>query len=146
MQRTKKNKQKKSNLPTVEDFLEFTPKKGEFQWSTNKEGLVEIQVPKFKGNFGKTFCNVIKKDNYFTAKFDKIGSIVWKNCDGKNKVKDILIILKKELQNEENIDQRLFLFLQQMLLLEVIVQVIEGFFYMYWFFVIIKICLNSFSI
>ena len=119
MQR-KKNKQKKSYLPTAEEFLELTPKKVEFEWSTNEEGLVEIKVPKFKGNFGKSFCKVIRKDNNFTAKMDKIGSIVWKNCDGKNKVKDILKILKKELPNEENIDQRLFLFLQQMNILKYI--------------------------
>lgn len=120
MQRKKNNKQNKSRLPTAEEFLEITPKKGEFKWSTNKVGLVEIQVPKFKGKFGKYFCNVIKKDIYFTAKMDKIGSIVWKNCNGKNKVKDILKILKKELSTEENIDQRLFLFLQQMNILNYI--------------------------
>jgi hypothetical protein len=45
---------------------------------------------------------------------DKIGSIVWKNCDGTKSVKDILIVLKKEFPKEENIDNRLFLFLQQM--------------------------------
>lgn len=120
MQRKKKNKQKKSYLPTAEEFLEFTPKRGEFEWSTNEEGIVEIKVPKFKGKFGKSFCNAIKKDNYFTANMDKIGSIIWKNCDGKNKVKDILKILKKEFSNEENIDQRLFLFLQQMNILNYI--------------------------
>jgi hypothetical protein len=110
----RKNKQKKSYLPTAEEFLEFIPKKGEFEWSTNEEGLVEIKVPKFKGNFGKSFCKVMRKDNTFTAKMDKIGSVVWKNSDGKNKVKDILEILKNELPDEKDLDQRLFLFLQQM--------------------------------
>jgi hypothetical protein len=120
LQRNKKNKQKKTNLPTTEQFLEFIPKRGEFEWSTNEEGLVEIKVPKFKGNLGKSFCNIIKKDNYFTAKMDKIGSFVWKNCDGKSKVKDILKSLKIEYTTEENIDQRLFLFLQQMNILNYI--------------------------
>ena len=45
---------------------------------------------------------------------DKIGSIVWKNCDGSNTVKNILRKIKKEFPEEENIDHRLFLFLQQM--------------------------------
>jgi hypothetical protein len=109
----RKNKQK-YRPPTVEEILRYRPKRVDFEWSTNNKDLVVIKVPKFKGNFGKSFCKVIKKDNTFTANMDKIGSIVWKNCDGKNSVKDILEILKKEFPKEENIDQRLFLFLQQM--------------------------------
>ena len=109
----KKHKQK-HRPPTVEELLQFRPKRLDFDWSTNAEDLVEIKVPKFKSNFGKSFCKVIRKDDKFTANMDKIGSIVWKNCDGKNSVKDILEILKKEFPKEENIDQRLFLFLQQM--------------------------------
>ena len=95
-------------------MLQFRPKRCDFEWSTNAEGLVEIKVPKFESNFGKSFCNVIRKGNEFTAKMDKIGSIVWKNCDGKKSVKDILAVLEKKFPKEENIDQRLFLFLQQM--------------------------------
>lgn len=109
----KKNKQK-YRPPTVEEVLQYRPKRVDFEWSTNAEGLVEIKVPKFKSNFGKSFCKVIKRENMFTANLDKIGSIVWKNCDGRNSVKDILEIVKKEFPKEENIDQRLFLFLQQM--------------------------------
>jgi len=109
-----KNKKSKPRLPTIDEMLRFRPKRGDFEWSTNEEGLVEIKVPKFHSNFGKSFCNVIRKDNTFCAKMDKIGSIVWKNCDGKNSVKDILTILEKEFPKEENIDNRLFLFLQQM--------------------------------
>jgi hypothetical protein len=45
---------------------------------------------------------------------DKIGSIVWQNCDGVKTVEDILEIIKKNFPKEENIDQRLFMFLQQM--------------------------------
>jgi len=109
----RKNKQK-YRPPTVDEFLQFRPKRGDFEWSTNDKGLVEIKVPKFKGNFGKSFCEIIKKDNIFTANMDKIGSIVWKNSDGKNSVKDILDKIKKEFPKEEDINQRLFLFLQQM--------------------------------
>jgi len=45
---------------------------------------------------------------------DKLGSLVWKNCDGRKTVKDILNLLEKEFPDEKNIDQRLFLFIQQM--------------------------------
>jgi len=113
-----RNKQKKNkkryHLPTVDEMLQLKPKRADFEWSTNKEGLVEIKVPKFQSSFGKSFCNIIKKDSMFTANMDKIGSIVWKKSDGVTMVKEILEILKKEFPKEENMDQRLFLFLQQM--------------------------------
>jgi len=105
---------KKNRPPTVEEMLSFRPNKLDFEWSTNDEGLVEIKVPKFTSNFGKSFCKVIRKDNIFCAKMDKFSTIVWKKSDGKNSVKDILNILEKKFPNEENLDQRLFLFLQQM--------------------------------
>ena len=114
MVKKKKDKQRKPALPTVDEFLCYVPRRAEFEWSTNEGGLVQIKVPKFKSNFGKSFCKIIKKDDKFTANLDKIGSLIWKNCDGKNSVKDILEILKKEFPKEENIDQRLFLFLLQM--------------------------------
>ena len=110
----RKNKPKKRRLPTVDEFLSYIPNRAELEWSTNKEGLVEIIMPKFNSKIGKSFCKVIKKDNSFTANMDKYGSLVWKNCDGKNSVKDILKLMEKEFPNEENLDQRLILFLQQM--------------------------------
>jgi len=109
----RKNKEK-YRPPTAEEFLQYRPKRLDFEWFTNADGLVELKVPKFKSNFGKSFCKVIRKDNTFTANMDKIGTLVWKNCDGRQTVKQILEKLKKEFPNEENIDQRLFLFLQQM--------------------------------
>jgi hypothetical protein len=109
----RKNKPKK-RLPTLEEMLQFIPRRNDFEWSTNDEGLVEIKVPKFESNFGKSFCKLIRKDENITAKMDKIGTIVWKKCDGKNSVKDILETLKKKFPKEEDIDNRLFLFLQQM--------------------------------
>ena len=110
----RKNKPKKHRLPTIDEFLRFIPKRVDLEWSTNEEGIVEIKMEKFSSNFGKSFCKVIKKDNYFTANMDKYGSLVWKNCDGKKTVKDILIVMEKEFPKEENLDQRLILFLQQM--------------------------------
>ena len=62
----------------------------------------------------ESFCKLIRQDNIFIAKLDELGTIVWKNCDGKNTVQQILKIVKKEFPKEVNIDQRLFLFIQQM--------------------------------
>ena len=110
----RKNKPKKHRLPTIDEFLRFKPIRTDLEWSTNEKGLVEIKTPKFKSNFGKSFCKVIKKDNSFTANMDKLGSLVWQNCNGNKTVKQILDLLKKEFPKEENLDQRLILFLQQM--------------------------------
>lgn len=110
----KKNKTKKPLVPTVDEFLTYRPRKAGMEWKVKGDGLVEIKVPKFKSDFGKSFCNFIKKDNCFVANLDKLGSIVWQNCDGEKTVKQILSVVKKEFPDEKNIDQRLFLFLQQM--------------------------------
>ena len=56
---------------------------------------------------------MLKRENVFTAHFDKLGSLVWSHCDGRNTVKDILDAVTKAFPDEKNIDQRLFLFIQQ---------------------------------
>jgi hypothetical protein len=60
---------------------------------------------------------VLKKDNTFEANLDKLGSAIWKQCDGTKTVKEILAVVTKEFPDEKNIDQRLFLFLQQLYVL-----------------------------
>ena len=99
---------------TVEEFLYYKPRRADFEWSTNLKGLVEIKVPKFRGNFGKSFCKIIRKGSTFTANMDKVGSLIWKNCDVGNTVRQILELVKKEFPDEKDIDQRLFLFIRQM--------------------------------
>lgn len=110
----KNNETKKTLIPTVDEFLKFKPKRLDFDWEAKEDGLVELKVPKFKSNFGKSFCKFIKKENFFVANFDELGSFVWKNCDGIQTVREILEMVKKEFPGQENIDQRLFLFLRQM--------------------------------
>jgi hypothetical protein len=75
---------------------------------------VVITVPKFTSKFGKSFCKVLKRDNTFKANFDKLGSTIWKQCEGTKTVKEILDVVTKEFSDQKNIDQRLFLFLQQL--------------------------------
>ena len=110
----RKTKKSKARRPTREEFLQFVPKRAEYPWETNDKGLVSITVPKFTSNFGKSFCTLVKKENTFSANLDPRGSLVWKQCDGKKSVKEILDLLIKEFPDEKEIDQRLFLFLQQM--------------------------------
>ena len=104
----------KNRLPTVNEFLLYKPRHLNFEWNTNTENLVEIKVPKFRSSIGKSLCNVIKKENYFIAKLDKLGTFIWQNCDGNKTIGDILKLLKSNFPDEKNIDQRLFLFIQQM--------------------------------
>jgi hypothetical protein len=109
----RRNKEKTRQL-TEDEFLQFIPIRKDFEWHTNDDGLVSLTVPKFRSNFGKSFLKITRKENTFSANLDKIGTIVWKNCDGKKTVKNILETLRKEFPKEENIDQRLYLFLNQM--------------------------------
>jgi len=74
MSSTKKNN-KKGKIP-IDEFLKYTPKRKDFKWAKNDKGLVEIKVPKFQSNFGKSFCKLVKKDTNFTAKMDELGTIV----------------------------------------------------------------------
>jgi hypothetical protein len=107
-------KEKQDNRPTEEEFLRYRPFRADIKWKEDPEGIVQLKVTKFKSNFGKSFLNLIKKDNHFTANMDKLGSIIWKNCDGIKTVEDILKILEKTFPDQKNINQRLYLFLQNL--------------------------------
>lgn len=110
----RRNKKQQTYKPTVEEFLSFKPLRADYEWFTDEAGLVHVKVPKFESNIGKKFCRLIKKENTFVANMDEIGSVVWKHCDGKTTVREILALLEKEVEKDEDLDQRLFLFLQQM--------------------------------
>ena len=111
MQRKNKTQPRK---PTVDEFLTFRPKRNDFNWTTDEKGLVHITVPKFHSELGKKFCRLLRKDQMISADMDELGSLVWKYSDGSNTVADILRILEKEFPDQQNLDQRLFLFIQQM--------------------------------
>lgn len=57
---------------------------------------------------------MLRKENTFEAHLDNLGSAIWSSCDGTRLVKDILAEITKQFPEEKNIDQRLFLFLQQL--------------------------------
>ena len=119
MLRKNKEPKEEQRMPTREEYLQFRPiKNPNLEWSENDEGIVEIQVPKFKSNFGNSFLNVIKKDKTFSAKMDKIGTIVWKESDGLKTLEDILKILEKEFPDQKDLCDRLIVFIQQMTNLE----------------------------
>ncbi len=114
MLRNKKKKKEEPSKPTEEEFLRYRPVRADIKWKEDKEGIVTLKVTKFKSKFGKSFLNLIKKDNHFKANMDRLGSIVWKESDGRKTVKDILKIVEKTFPDEKNINQRLYLFLQNL--------------------------------
>ena len=101
-------------MPTSEEFLQYRPRRSDFEWYTDEEDFVHIKVPKFESNIGKKFCSLLRKDQIIIADMDEIGSVVWKHCDGKNTVAEILKTLEETFTDKKELDQRLFLFIQQM--------------------------------
>lgn len=78
---------------------------------------MSITVPKFTSKTGDRFVRLLRKENTFVANLDALGSFVWVTIDGTMTVKGLLERVKEKFPGEENIDQRLFLFLQQMMAL-----------------------------
>jgi len=110
----------RKNRITIEEFMRLRPKRNDFEWFITEEKLVEIKVPKFKNIIGKKLCRLIRRPDVMTGKLNKIGSFVWQKCDGRNTIKDILYELGKEFPKEENLDQRLPVFIYQLISLEYI--------------------------
>ena len=79
------------------------------EW-VEKEGRVSLKVVKFRSRIGRWFCNTLKKPDYFFINLDEIGGFVWKRCDGKNTLADILQEMKREY-GEEMMEERLAVFI-----------------------------------
>ncbi|RLF48227.1 MAG: hypothetical protein DRN29_00215 [Thermoplasmata archaeon] len=75
-----------------------------------EEGRVSLKVIKFKGKFGQWLCRALKKPNYFLINLDEVGSFIWKKCNGKNSIEDILKQLE-EKYGKEKMKERLIVFL-----------------------------------
>lgn len=75
-----------------------------------EDGRVRIKVIKFKSKFGRWLCRVFKKPNFFFINLDEIGSFIWKRCNGKKTVEQILEELE-ETYGEEKMKERLYFFL-----------------------------------
>ena len=101
------------------EFLKLKPKRGDFEWF-EEEGKVRIKVPKFKSGIGERFCKLLGRENTFTANLDEKGSLIWKLCDGRHTVEEILKELEEKFPDEKDLDQRLFLYLYNLKKLEYI--------------------------
>jgi len=82
-----------------------------------EEGLVKIKTVKFEGKLGKWFCDVLKKPNYIIVNLDEMGSFIWKRCDGKTTVEEILEELKENMGEKfekDGIGPRSFYFIRML--------------------------------
>lgn len=78
-----------------------------------EEGLIKLKVTKFRSRVGRAFCRAFNIPNFFIVNLDEIGSFVWKRCNGKNSIGEILNELK-EKYGEEEMEARLYVFLEML--------------------------------
>lgn len=57
-----------------------------------EDNIVSLKVRKFNGRFGKWFCTVFKRSNYFYYNLDRKGSFIWKQIDSIRSTEDILLL------------------------------------------------------
>lgn len=62
----------------------------------DREGLVNVSMPKFRNFIGKHFCDALERPRDITIRLDSYGTFVWLRCDGKTTVAEIGEGLKKE--------------------------------------------------
>ena len=80
----------------------------------NDEGLAAIIIPRFnKSWMAKLFLPKNKK-NEVRLQLDKYGTSVWALINGENTVSDIINALSDIAQEEEQFEQRIVLFLQNL--------------------------------
>jgi hypothetical protein len=92
------------------NYLEATPFR-KCNFDTNEKGIVILIIPKFKNEkFNKWFLPSRKR--YFNISLDEVGSVIWKQIDGKTKVYEVcnksVIVLGDKIQP---VEQRITKFL-----------------------------------
>ena len=46
---------KNNKIPTIEEFNRYKPKRLDFKWTINEDGMVSMDVPKFNSKYWKSF-------------------------------------------------------------------------------------------
>ena len=102
-------------MKKIDDIMNCIPTRL-FGWEIKEDdGRVVILRPKYKSKTGMLLFGSFLKDKNFKVKLDDLGTVVWKNADGKNTVQKIGEILAQEFGPEiEPIYERLTTFLVQL--------------------------------
>lgn len=78
------------------NFLNLIPEKN-CQWASDQEGKVYLLVPRFKNPWMKKIALKLGKTELVKIFLDEIGSRSWQLIDGRRTVRDIGVLLEKEL-------------------------------------------------
>ena len=71
-----------------ENYLEKVPVRGNFEWTTDDDGIVTLQIEN-KGIFNRIAQKLFKKPRISYVHLDKMGSFIWPIIDGEKSILDI---------------------------------------------------------
>ncbi len=84
------------------NYLDSVPTcSAERPWHINDEGMVEIDMEN-KGFYHFLAQKFFNKPRISHIALDKYGSVVWQSINGKNTIRDIIEIMKKEFPTEKD--------------------------------------------
>jgi len=96
------------------NLLELVPIRN-IQWKTDDQGKVILLKPKFKNRFLAKHLLPRMKHPYYKVKLDEMGSFFWKNCDGKNNIKEIARLHKEKFgEKADPVLDRISLFVKSL--------------------------------
>ncbi len=102
-------------MKTQHELIDAIPARNVEWFRDEKTEYIVLKRPKFYNEWAKKMFSPFIKSDYYSIKLDKIGTVVWQHCNGKNTVRDIGEILGKEFGPDiEPIYERLFKFIVQM--------------------------------
>lgn len=104
---------KKSNLY----YSDQKPEKN-IEWETGEDGKIYLLKEKSRYRFMKKIIDLFGKNQFFRIHLDEAGTLVWKNINGRNSIKEIGKIVRKEkggesfLQAEKRVEHFIALMLK----------------------------------
>ena len=102
-------------MKTQNEMLDGIPIRSVDWYVDDDTGRIVLKRPKFITPWAQKLFRPTFKSDYFAVKLDDIGSVVWRNCDGRKTVSEIGKILGKQFGSDiEPIYERLFKFFVQL--------------------------------
>ena len=86
---------KKNNLYFSDQKLEKN-----IDWETGDDGKIYLLKEKSRNRIMKRIINLFGKNQFFRIHLDDTGTLVWKHIDGRNSIKEITDVVKKEKGGE----------------------------------------------
>lgn len=96
------------------NLLDVVPCISEYILTEKQEGLSRIAFPRFKNRFMQRYLIPNSLSPYLHITFEEHGTAVWDLIDGKRTVREIIEALGEHFNYEENYDQRVTMFLNQL--------------------------------